>query len=188
MRIEPLTVEIITYAPTEFFHCTHCEVVFQQVGVGQKVHAEQRASNLPDDLKAEYERLADWVERLARRHPGQIQFKIVDAASLEGVYRTIRHRLRTFPSVVIGGKERIVGDLDSAATAVERQLRERTDCSELRSDRAPRGAPKGGERGPTTIQKSGSVSPELGQRHRQLIFVMRSGRTTKACASRRNGR
>ena len=123
MRVEPLTVEIIAYAPTEFFHCTHCEVVFQQAGVGQKIHAEQRASNLPADLKAEYSRLSAWVERLAERHPGEIQFKIIDAASLEGVYKTLRHGLRRFPAVVIGGKEKIVGDLDAGMEAVERHVR-----------------------------------------------------------------
>jgi hypothetical protein len=122
MRLEPLTVEIITYAPTEFFHCTHCEVVFQQVGVGQKIHAEQREANLPDDLKAEYGRLSAWVEQLAERHPDEIQFKIVDVASLEGVYKTLRYGLRKFPAVVVGGKEKIVGDLEAGREAVERQL------------------------------------------------------------------
>jgi hypothetical protein len=126
MRIEPLTVEIIAYAPTEFFHCIHCEVVFQQVGVGQKIHAEQRESNLPADLKAEYGRLADWVEQLAQRYPGEIQFRIVDAASLEGVFKTLRYRLRRFPAVVIGGKEKFLGDLDGSSAAVERHLRERS--------------------------------------------------------------
>jgi hypothetical protein len=127
MRIEPLTVEVIAYAPTEFFHCAHCEVVFQQVGVGQKIHAEQRESNLPADLKAEYARLAAWAEQLVERHPGEIQFRIVDAASLEGVYKALRYRLRRFPAVVVGGNERIVGDLDAAIVAVERQLSVRAD-------------------------------------------------------------
>lgn len=123
MRLGPLTVEIITYAPTEFFHCTHCEVVFQQVGVGQKIHAEQREANLPADLKAEFTRLSAWVEQTAERHPDALQFKIVDAASLEGVYKTLRYGLRNFPAVVIGGRERIVGaDLDAATAAIERHL------------------------------------------------------------------
>jgi hypothetical protein len=101
------------------------EVVFQQVGVGQKIHAEQRQSNLPADLQAEYGRLSAWVERLAEHHPGQIRFKIVDAASLEGVYKTLRYHLRRFPAVVIGGQEKVVGDLDAGTEAVERHLRAR---------------------------------------------------------------
>lgn len=126
MRLEPLTVEIVTYAPTEFFHCTHCEVVFQQVGVGQKIHAEQREANLPDDLKAEFGRLSDWVEQLAARHPDEIQFKVVDVASIEGVFKTLRYGLRAFPAVIVGGKEKIVGDLDACSEAVERHLSARS--------------------------------------------------------------
>lgn len=122
MRLEPLTVEIITYAPTEFFHCTHCEVVFQQVGIGQKIHAEQREANLPDDLKADFARLSSWVQQLAERHPDRIRFKLIDVASLEGVFKTLRYRLRSFPAIVVGGKEKITGDLEAVSQAVERHL------------------------------------------------------------------
>jgi hypothetical protein len=123
VRLRPLTVEIITYAPTEFFHCTHCEVVFQHVGVGQKIHAEQREANLPDDLKQDFARLSNWVEGMAERHPDEIQFKIVDAASLEGVFKALRYRIRKFPAVIIGGKEKVAGsDLAAATELAERQL------------------------------------------------------------------
>jgi hypothetical protein len=123
VRLQPLTVEIITYAPTEFFHCTHCEVVFQHVGVGQKIHAEQREANLPDDLKQEFAGLSAWVQETAERHPDEIQFKVVDAASLEGVYKALRHGIRKFPSVIVGGKDKVVGgDLARATELVERHL------------------------------------------------------------------
>ena len=125
MRLRPLQVEIITYAPTEFFHCTHCEVVFQHVGVGQKIHAEQRQANLPDDLRADFERLSKWVEETAARHPDEIQFKIVDAASLEGVWKALRYRLRTFPAVVVDGQHKLPGaDLAASTAEVERLLAE----------------------------------------------------------------
>jgi hypothetical protein len=123
VRLQPLTVEIITYAPTEFFHCTHCEVVFQQVGVGQKIHAEQREANLPDDLKQDFARLSRWVEEMVERHPDQIQFKIIDAASLEGVFKALRYRVRKFPAVIIDGNEKVPGsDLAVATELAERHL------------------------------------------------------------------
>ena len=50
--MESLQIEVLTYAPTEFFHCLHCEVVFQSVGLGQKVRREQRAAAFPPDLLA----------------------------------------------------------------------------------------------------------------------------------------
>ena len=121
--MRPLTVEIITYAPTEFFHCLHCEVVFQQVGIGQKIHAEQRAANFPDDLKREFAELSAWVEQTAERYPDRIQFKIVDAASIEGVFKSLRHGVRKFPAVIVGGKDKVTGgDLAGAGELVERHL------------------------------------------------------------------
>ncbi len=53
-----MQVEILTYAPTQFYHCQHCEVVWEQVGLGKTVRAEQRKSGLPADLQAEYEATA----------------------------------------------------------------------------------------------------------------------------------
>ena len=123
MRLQPLTVEIITYAPTEFFHCTHCEVVFQQVGVGQKIHAEQREANLPAELKTELAEISAWVEQTVAQHPDEVQFRLIDAASLEGVYKALRFGLRKFPAMVVGGKDKIVGgDLEAASRAIERHL------------------------------------------------------------------
>ena len=130
MRLQPLTVEILTYAPTEFFHCTHCDVVFQPVGIGQKIHAEQREANLPDDLRREFVALSDWVRALTERYPGQIQFKIVDAASLEGVYKSLRYRARKLPVVIIDGKDIIAGsNYDRASQLVERCLADSADSS-----------------------------------------------------------
>lgn len=123
MRLEPLSIEVITYAPTEFFHCTHCEVVFQQVGVGQKIHAEQRAAAFPDDLKQDYARLAAWVESIATRHPDRVRFKIIDAASIEGVFKSLRYRVRRFPAIVVDGKDRVeAGDYERATALVEQRL------------------------------------------------------------------
>ncbi|HLH26794.1 MAG TPA: hypothetical protein VK066_30075 [Chloroflexota bacterium] len=101
--MESLQIEILTYAPTEFFHCLHCEVVFQSVGLGQRVHREQRAAAFPPDLQAEYTALADWVGGVVARHADRVRVRIVDAASPEGVYKSLRYRSRQFPVFVIGG-------------------------------------------------------------------------------------
>jgi hypothetical protein len=104
--MEPLQVEILTYAPTEFFHCQHCEVAMQTVGLGQAVHREQRAVAFPPDLLADYTALGDWVLRVAARHGDRVRIRIVDAASLEGVYKTLRHGARRYPAIVVGGEVR----------------------------------------------------------------------------------
>ncbi|HEV2357368.1 MAG TPA: hypothetical protein VGZ23_07140 [bacterium] len=53
----PVRVEVIAYAPTAFYHCQHCEVAFDEAGLGRPIRDEQ----LPDDLLHEYQAMSDWV-------------------------------------------------------------------------------------------------------------------------------
>ena len=121
--MKPLQIEILTYAPTEFFHCLHCEVVMQSVGIGQSVRREQREAAFPPDLQAEYTALADWVHALVARHGDRVVVRVVDAASLEGVYKSLRYRARKYPAFVVDGEVR-QGSPDYAALdrLVERVL------------------------------------------------------------------
>jgi hypothetical protein len=102
-------VEILTYAPTEFYHCQHCEFVWDSVGFGRGVRAEQRAAGLPADLQAEYAAISDWVAETHQRYGDRIRFDVIDVASIEGVFKAIRHRARRFPAFVVNGSERIIG-------------------------------------------------------------------------------
>jgi hypothetical protein len=104
--MQPLQIEVLTYAPTEFFQCRPCEVVMQSVGVGQAVHREQRQAAFPPDLQAEYAAIGDWLSAVVARHGERVQVRIVDAASLEGVYKSLRYRARRFPAFVIAGQVR----------------------------------------------------------------------------------
>jgi hypothetical protein len=102
-------LKILTYAPTEFFHCQHCEIVWDGIGLGQRVHAEQRASGLPADLQAEYQAIAEWLGDTQRRYGQQLQVTMVDVASVEGLVNAVRHRVRRFPAFIVDGQERVVG-------------------------------------------------------------------------------
>jgi len=102
-------VEILTYAPTEFYHCQHCEIVWEGVGFGQRVRAEQRDAGLPSDLQAEYHAISDWAADAHQQYGQRLQVKLVDVASIEGVVKAIRHRTRRFPTFIVDGHERIVG-------------------------------------------------------------------------------
>jgi hypothetical protein len=102
-------VEILTYAPTEFYHCQHCEIVWDSVGFSKPIRAEQRNNALPPDLQAEFTAIADWVASAHARYGDRLQVKVVDVASVEGVFKAIRHRARRFPAFVVDGSERIIG-------------------------------------------------------------------------------
>ncbi len=116
-------VEILAYAPTEFYHCQHCEVVWGHVGLGHRIRADQRASNLPPDLQAEYGAISDWVSQAFDRYGERLTVKVVDAASIEGLYKALRYRSRRFPAFIIDGEERLLGfDRDRLDAALARRL------------------------------------------------------------------
>lgn len=116
-------VEIIAYAPTEFYHCQHCEVVWGHIGFGQKLHAEERRNLLPTELQAEYAVISDWVLDLAEKYGHRVRVKLIDAVSIEGLFKSIRHRSRRFPVILINGSERFSGfDRDALDRAIEHRL------------------------------------------------------------------
>ena len=120
-------VEILTYAPTEFYHCQHCEVVWDSVGFGKHIRAEQRSAALPPDLQAEFTAIADWVASAHARYGDQLKVNVVDVASLEGLIESVRHRTRRFPAFVVDGRERVVGfDPERLNAILERRLEGQT--------------------------------------------------------------
>jgi hypothetical protein len=119
----PVRVEVITYAPTIFYHCQHCEVAFGQTGVGDRIHREQARESLPEELRAEFASVADWVHGLLDRHGRRIDVRLIDAASIQGVWKTLRHGTRRYPAVVVEGQDRFVGvDLPLAEAEIERRI------------------------------------------------------------------
>ena len=112
---KPLLVEIVAYAPTSFYHCTHCEVVWREVDFDRGIRKEQVASALPADVAQEYQAVSDWVRKLFQVYCDQVIVKVIDAASIEGFWKTLRYGLRHYPSVMIGSKRISMGTNFSAA-------------------------------------------------------------------------
>lgn len=121
---KPLMVEIIAYAPTAFYHCTHCEVAWREMGATNRIHEEQVESSLPEDLIQEYQVVSDWVKEMFRVHCDRIVLKVIDAASLEGVYRSLKYNARRYPAVIVDGKSRFIGSqgLSSASEEIAHRL------------------------------------------------------------------
>ncbi len=100
-----LLLEIVAYAPTAYYHCTHCEVAWREMGASNRIHEEQVASSLPPELAQEYQDISDWVRDVFRLYCDQVTVKIIDAASLEGVLKTIRFGLHRYPAIIVKDKK-----------------------------------------------------------------------------------
>ncbi len=121
---EPLLVEIIAYAPTAYYHCTHCEVAWREMGATNRIHKEQMESSLPKDLINEYQAVSDWVQEVFRVHCDRIAVKMIDAASLEGFYKSLKYNARRYPAIIVDKKVRFMGSqtLQSAGDEIARLL------------------------------------------------------------------
>lgn len=121
---KPLLVEIIAYAPTAFYHCMHCEVAWKEMGKSNRVHEEQLESSLPEELTREYQQVSDWVREMFRVHCDNILLKVIDAASLEGFYKSLKYNARRYPAVIVNGKSRFIGSqmLELAGEEIAHQL------------------------------------------------------------------
>ena len=109
--MKPLTVEIIAYAPTQYFHCQHCELVWDQAQIDgvKKFHADALETSIPPEMMQEYQSLSDWIRNTVKRYSGRVAFRVVDAASAEGVWKTLRYGVRKYPAFVIEGKDKLTG-------------------------------------------------------------------------------
>jgi len=121
---KPLMVEIIAYAPTAFYHCTHCEVAWREMGATNRIHEEQVESSLPEDIAKEYETVSNWVREIFQIHCERIAVTVIDAASIEGVYKSLRYNARRYPAVIVGQKSRFTGSqsLGAASEEINRRL------------------------------------------------------------------
>jgi len=96
--------------------------------VGKQVHT-QEINEYPEDIKAEYLRLSDWIRQTRKTYGQQVVVRIVDPQSLGGMWKVLRHRIRRFPTFFVEGADKIVaweGDPDGA---LRRTLARRTTAS-----------------------------------------------------------
>lgn len=112
--MKPVSVQVITYAPTVFYHCQHCELTFKEMGIGERLRRREAAEALPDDLTLEFQVVSDWVHGLLQRHGRRVRVDVLDAASIRGFLASLRHGVGRYPAVIVDGRDKKIG-LDLAA-------------------------------------------------------------------------
>lgn len=103
-----VSVQVIAPVLTNFFHCMHCEQLFDQAGIGRQVHQEE-LDQYPEDIKQESARLTDWLFDLAQRYEGQIHIHVIDPQSPEGLFKSVRYWVRKYPTFIVDGRQKVTG-------------------------------------------------------------------------------
>lgn len=106
--MKPVYVEVVTNVLTVYSHCNSCRPIFSESGVEEKMKRET-LDDYPKDLREEFLRLSDWILDLARLYRHRITVRIVDAKSMLGIYKSLRHRFRKYPAFIINCKDVVAG-------------------------------------------------------------------------------
>lgn len=121
--MKPVSVQIIAYTPTVFYHCQHCELTFREMGIGERVRRREAADALPPDLAREFQAVSDWVHRLIHRHGTAIRLDVLDAASIRGFLTSVRRRIGRYPAVIVDGEARWTGlEFGAADAEIDRRV------------------------------------------------------------------
>jgi hypothetical protein len=106
--MKPIVLEIVTKVITSFGQCRRCKILFDEAGFDQKVH-QKEMDEYPADLKEEYTKLSDWIRELNGLYKHRLSIKLIDVQSPLGIYKSLRYRIRTYPTFIVEGKETYVG-------------------------------------------------------------------------------
>jgi hypothetical protein len=106
--MKPVTLEVVTRVLTTFGHCRHCEVLFDEADFAKKYH-QKDMNEYPADVVEEYLRLLDWLRELRHLYQHRLLIRVVDVQSPLGIYKSLRHWIRTYPTFIIDRKETYTG-------------------------------------------------------------------------------
>lgn len=106
--MKPILLEIVTHVMTSFGQCRRCEILFDQAGFDQKLH-QKEMDEYPPDLKEELAKLSAWIRELSQLYKHRLSIKLIDVPSPLGIYKSLRYRIRTYPTFIVEGKETYAG-------------------------------------------------------------------------------
>jgi len=106
--MKPILLEIVTKVLTSWGQCRRCKILFDQAGLDQKFR-QGEMDEYPPDLVEEVTRLSDWIRELNRLYKHRLLIKLIDVQSPLGIYKSLRYRIRTYPTFVVEGKETYAG-------------------------------------------------------------------------------
>jgi hypothetical protein len=107
-ELQPILLEVLAHVPTDFFHCSHCERLFDAAGIGLPVHQEMQSSYPPEMLE-EGERLAIRLQDLSAQYGERLHIRVVDPQSLEGFFKSLRYWVRQYPAFIINHRTKYIG-------------------------------------------------------------------------------
>jgi hypothetical protein len=138
--VKPIEIEIVVPTLTTLeVGCRKCTILFAESGIVGD-HQSSSCDEYPEEWKADLQRICDWIVKISTLYKHRIRVRIIDAHSLLGIWKQIRHRLSGTPGFIVDGVRVCSGwDTDRVETIIDEQIGEAS--LRLRSHSAPRAVP-----------------------------------------------
>jgi hypothetical protein len=118
-------VSILILAPmmTDLRHCIPCRPLLKQAGLETELGGS--GSDLaPEEVREAAQRLRLWITRLRQAYGDRVHIQLIDAYSPEGFVCSLRYWVRTYPTFIVGRREKTSGwDWPALRRAVDSHLK-----------------------------------------------------------------
>ncbi|MBI2526371.1 MAG: hypothetical protein HYV93_10340 [Candidatus Rokubacteria bacterium] len=86
------------------------------------MHQDQLETGLPEDLYEEFHRLSEWAQSLPAKFGPRVSLRLVDAASIEGFFKSLLGRVRRYPAFKVGSGPYVRLDFSEVDALISAQL------------------------------------------------------------------
>ena len=108
-----IRVEIIAPLISGVKYCQRCTPIMDDAELLERVNRDE-LSSVPEEMWQEDARLSRLVRDLAQRYGSRLQITLIDPHTPMGLWKSIRHWVRSYPTFIVNGRRTYTGWDESA--------------------------------------------------------------------------
>ncbi len=93
-------IDVFFPLPEGYGICTTCEAMMAQADMVQPPY-ERGLDEYPPEWQQDFKRLSTLIFSLAERYQNNVQIKVWDPRSLQGLWKSIRYKVRRYPTFIL---------------------------------------------------------------------------------------
>jgi len=101
-------IEIVDFFPNKYSICWSCLPALKSVDISL-TSLEKESKDIPEDIWREYIEISRIIRLINKEFPGRFYFRLIDSASMLGLWKTIRYRIKKTPCLIYRGRKILEG-------------------------------------------------------------------------------
>ncbi len=97
-------------------------MTWKVIGLRRNVQQEMAETALPEPLLNEFHALSEWLQSLPAKFGRRVTVRLIDAASVEGFFKSLWRWLRRYPAFTVEGERYMGSDFAQVDALIARRL------------------------------------------------------------------